>query len=439
MSRVHVLTLGCPKNQVDAEVMLGVLARAGHELVADPEQADVLVVNTCAFIGPAKEESIDAVLDAARAKAGRAGRKLVVSGCLAQRYADELRAGLPEVDAFVGTGDLTRIAEAVAAPGGSEPVVYRGAQHELPAHGVSPRIRTGAWWTAYLKVSEGCDRRCAYCTIPTIRGRFVSSPVEAIEAEAGELLAAGARELVLVGQDIAAYGRDLADGTDLAALVGRLDALDGDFRLRLMYVQPDGVTDRLLNAIANSTRVCAYLDIPLQHAAAPVLRAMGRSGSAQSHLELLARVRSVLPDITLRTTVMTGFPGESARDFAELEGFLAEAGFDYVGVFAYSPEEGTRAAALPGQVRSAIRASRAQRLRDAADALGAERAAERVGSVQRVLIEGTDEDGALWGRTCGQAPEVDGITLVDGTAVVGAFANLMIVDAVGYDLVGRVV
>jgi len=422
------VTLGCPKNEVDSDRMAAAVASSAYRLVADPDDADVVVLNTCAFIEAATEESISEALTLTGQWApARDGRRVVVAGCMPSRYGAELAAAMPEVDAFVPVAEEGMLLSTLES------------LLDVPACPTQGSTRTPPGPTAYLKVSEGCDRRCAYCTIPTIRGRFVSSPVEAVEAEAGELLAAGARELVLVGQDIAAYGRDLADGTDLAALVGRLDALDGDFRLRLMYVQPDGVTDRLLNAIANSTRVCAYLDIPLQHAAAPVLRAMGRSGSAQSHLELLARVRSVLPDITLRTTVMTGFPGESARDFAELEGFLAEAGFDYVGVFAYSPEEGTRAAALPGQVRSAIRASRAQRLRDAADALGAERAAERVGSVQRVLIEGTDEDGALWGRTCGQAPEVDGITLVDGTAVVGAFANLMIVDAVGYDLVGRVV
>jgi len=421
------VTLGCPKNEVDSDRMAAAVASSAYRLVADPDDADVVVLNTCAFIEAATEESIsEALTFTGQWAPARDGRRVVVAGCMPSRYGAELAAAMPEVDAFVPVAEEGMLLSTLES------------LLDVPAHPREGSTRTPPGPTAYLKVSEGCDRRCAYCTIPAIRGPFVSSPVEAVEAEARGLVAGGARELVLVGQDIAAYGRDLAGGTDLAALVGQLGTLDGDFRLRLMYVQPDGVTDRLLDAMANNTRVCAYLDIPLQHAATPVLRAMGRSGSAQSHLELLARVRSALPGVTLRTTVMTGFPGEGARDFAELEEFLAEARFDYVGVFAYSPEEGTRAVVLPGQVRSATRASRAQRLRDLADVIGAARAAERVGAVERVLVEGIDEDGALWGRTCGQAPEVDGITFIEGTAEAGTFADVRIVDAAGYDLVGRI-
>ena len=217
--RVHLVTLGCPKNQVDSELMLGVLARDGHALVLDPEEADVLVVNTCAFIGPAKEESIDAILEAARVKAVRAGRRLVVTGCLAQRYADDLRTSLPEVDVFVGTGDLTRIAEAIDAPPAEAPLVYRGAQHVLPAHATTPRLRTGAWWTSYLKVSEGCDHTCSFCIIPKIRGRHESRPMEDVLAEAAALAAEGTVELNLIAQDLTAYGRDLPDASLAGATI----------------------------------------------------------------------------------------------------------------------------------------------------------------------------------------------------------------------------
>jgi ribosomal protein S12 methylthiotransferase len=284
-------------------------------------------------------------------------------------------------------------------------------------------------------VSEGCDRRCAYCTIPAIRGPFVSDTTDRVLEEASLLIAGGARELVLVGQDIASYGTDLASGEDLPALVQRLDALEGDFRIRLMYLQPDGVTDRLLSVIAESRRVCRYLDIPLQHASATVLEAMGRTGSPSAHLELLERIRAVLPDVVLRTTVMAGFPGETEADAEELERFIAEAAFDFVGVFPFSPEEGTRAASLPGEVPEEVRLERAQRLRDAADETGFARAAAFVGTVQRVLVEGLEE-GELVARTCGQAPDVDGITVLDAELPVGEFADVRIIDAAGYDLIG---
>jgi ribosomal protein S12 methylthiotransferase len=249
------------------------------------------------------------------------------------------------------------------------------------------------------------------------------------------LVAGGARELVLVGQDIARYGVDLTPRTDLASLVRGLDGLPGDFRIRLMYLQPDGVTDSLLEAIADGRKVCRYLDLPLQHASARVLRAMRRGGSAERHLDLVGRIRDALPDVSLRTTVMSGFPGEQEADHAELEQFIADAAFDYVGVFAFSPEEGTVAEGLPGQVTPEIALERAQRLRDIADEVGFERAARLVGTSQRVLVEGA-EDGETFGRTCGQAPDVDGITIIDGEGAVGEFADVRIIDSAGYDLIG---
>src|SRR5258705_1328661 len=298
--RVHFLTLGCPKNQIDSEIMLGVLTRGGHELVFDPGAADVLVVNTCAFIGPAKEESIDAILDAVRVKAGRDGRRLVVTGCLAQRYADDLRTSLPEVDVFVGTGDLDRIAEAVAAAPAPEPLVYRGAQHVLPAHAASPRVRTGGWWTSYLKGSEGCDHTCSFCIIPKIRGRHESRSIDDVVGEAAGLAADGTLELNLIAQDLTAYGRDLPGDASLARLLRALAIRVPAIRwIRLLYAYPSSVTDALLEVMASEPAVCRYLDMPLQHASDRMLQAMRRGRSGRALRMLVARIRAAVPGIAL--------------------------------------------------------------------------------------------------------------------------------------------
>lgn len=424
---IAFVTLGCPKNEVDTDRMAAAVSSSAYRLVDDIADADAVVLNTCAFIQPATEEAIAEFFSLhTEWRPARLGRRIIVAGCLPSRYGEELRDALSEADAFLP----------VTAEGG-----LLATLEELfgsPAQAASGPGRLTPGSTAYLKVSEGCDRRCAYCTIPAIRGPFVSAPLDALVDEARWLIDHGARELVLVGQDIASYGVDLAAGEDLATLVRRLDALDGDFRLRLMYVQPDGVTDTLLNTLASASHVCRYLDIPLQHASGPVLDAMGRTGDAAAHLSLVDRVRSALPGVVLRTTIMTGFPGETDVDARILEEFLAEAELDYVGVFTYSPEEGTVAASLPDQVDPAVAEERAQRVRDIADSVGFARAAAAVGTRQRVLIEGVDEDGELFGRTCGQAPEVDGVTLVDTDVSVGDFIELTITDSLGYDLIGAV-
>lgn len=421
---IAFVTLGCPKNEVDSDRMAALVAASAYQLADDPDDADVVVLNTCAFIQTATEESIAEAFELVGVwRPARDGRKVVLAGCMPSRYGADLEAEMPEVDAFLPVADEHRILTVL------ERLLGVPAEPELGP------TRTPPGPTAYLKVSEGCDRRCAYCTIPSIRGPFVSSPLDSVLAEARLLVAGGARELVLVGQDIARYGADLAEACDLAALVSALDTLEGDFRIRLMYLQPDGVTDRLLATIADTPRVCRYLDIPLQHASARVLDRMGRTGSPAAHLALVDRVRGVLPDVVLRTTVMAGFPGETEEDALELERFLAEAAFDFVGVFAFSPEEGTAAARLPGQVPQELRLERAQRLRDVADDAGFARAAALVGTVQRVLVE-TVEDGETLGRTCGQAPDVDGVTVIDGEAPVGEFAVVRIIDSAGYDLIG---
>lgn len=426
--RICFITLGCPKNEVDSDRMAALVAASAYTLTDDPGSADVVVLNTCSFIQAATEESIAAAFELANDwRPQSPDRRLVIAGCMPSRYGAALADAMPEADAFVPVAEESAILS----------VLSRLTATEAAAHPV--RIaRTGTSVTAYLKVSEGCDRRCAYCTIPAIRGPFVSVPAVQIVAEARFLIERGARELVLVGQDVANWGRDLTPKGDLASLVAQVASLDGDHRVRLMYVQPDGVTDALLESIATHERVCHYLDVPLQHASATVLRAMGRTGDATRHLELVARIRAALPDVTLRTTLIAGFPGETAADVDLLEDFVESARFDYTGVFAYSPEEGTRAASAPHQVRPATRRARAQRIRDVADRVGFQRAASRVGEVVRVLVEGVDEAGETVGRTCGQAPDVDGVTILEGPAETGTFVTCRIHDAVGYDLVGEV-
>ncbi|MHB8760820.1 MAG: 30S ribosomal protein S12 methylthiotransferase RimO [Coriobacteriia bacterium] len=426
---IAFVTLGCPKNEVDSDRMAAAVTASSYRLVDDPAQADVVVLNTCSFIQAATEESIAEAFELAGAwKPLGKDRKLVVAGCMVSRYGADLAEAMPEADAFLPVADegsLSAVIERLTGVAAATPAVASAPPRMPPGH------------TAYLKVSEGCDRCCTYCAIPAIRGPFVSSPIDVLLAEARFLVDNGAREIVLVGQDIASYGHDLTGGEDLASLVEQLDRIDGDFRIRLMYLQPDGVTGRLLGAVARASRVCHYMDIPLQHVSTDVLEAMGRTGSPEAHLRLLERVRLALPDVVLRTTVIAGFPGETEEHASELEDFLAEARFDYVGVFAYSAEEGTLAASLPGQLPDDVRQERAQRLREVADAVGFERAAALVGSVLRVLVEG-EEEGETIGRTCGQAPEVDGMTVLEDTAPAGAFVNARIIDSVGYDLVGAV-
>lgn len=429
--RVCVITLGCPKNEVDSDRMAAALLATGYDLAGDPEDADVVILNTCGFIRDAVEESIDVALELSEWKAGAPGRALVVAGCMPARYGPELAAAMPEADAFVPVAEEGGIADVLAALRG-RPVRAAGAD------AVAPHGRTSPGPSAYLMVSDGCSRRCSYCTIPAIRGPHRSREPSDVLEEARALCAAGAREIVLIGQDTTAYGRDLGDDASLAALVRALPATDGLEWLRVMYAQPDGVTDDLLEAMAASDRVCRYLDIPLQHASRAVLRRMGRAGDAEAHLALLARVRAALPGAVLRTSLIAGFPGETESDLRELEEFVEAAGLDFAGVFAYSPEEGTPAARMRPRIRAAERAERANRVRAVADAIGAARAAGRVGERLDVLVEGGDEEGRSVGRWRGQAPEVDGVVSLDGAVASGAIVRARIVDACGYDLIGEV-
>lgn len=426
---VGIITLGCPKNEVDSDRMRAALAASAYRVADELDEADVVVLNTCAFIQEATEESIETILELASSWApAREGRRLIVAGCLPSRYGDELAAELPEVDAFVPVADesglLRTIERLTGVPASARPV--------------PPTARTSMGPSAYLMIADGCHRRCAYCTIPLIRGPYRSRPLDELVAEARSLVEQGAKEIVLVGQDTTSYGRDLADGSDLALLIERLAAIEGLAWLRLMYAQPDGISDRLLAVMADHGNVCRYVDMPLQHVSRSVLARMRRRGDADRYARLIERIRSRLPGVVLRTTVIAGFPGETRADARALERFLEAVEFDYVGVFAFSPEEGTPAAAMADQVPARTRRARAQRLRDLSDRIGERRAASHVGSVLEVLVEGTDpDDGSVIGRWRGQAPEVDGIVRLD-RGEPGELLRVRIVDAVGYDLEGEV-
>ncbi len=424
---IHFQTLGCPKNEVDSDRMRAAVASSALRIVADIDEADVAVLNTCAFISDAVEEAVSVILELAQWKADRAGRVIVVTGCLPSRYGDTIVPELPEVDAFVPVAEEGTLLTVIAGLTGTS----AAAIADTPG-------RTTPGPTAYLQVSDGCHRACAYCTIPAIRGPYVSAPLPRILDEARFLIGAGAREIVLIGQDISAWGRDLDRSLGLPEVLQAVATLEGDFRVRLMYVQPDGVTPELLATIAAHDKVCRYLDMPLQHASRDVLRRMGRAGDAASFLRLLERIRAALPGVSLRTTVMAGFPGETRADARILENFLRDAAFDYVGVFAFSPEEGTTAAAMPAPVPKRTRLARAQRLRDIADTVGLERAATHLGETLRVLIEPSDEPGVSVGRSCGQAPEIDGEVVFSAELAPGAFVMARIIDSIGYDLVGEV-
>lgn len=429
---VHFVTLGCPKNEVDTDAMRAAVERSSYGLADALEDADVAVVNTCSFIKEATEESVEAVLDlAADWKAERAGRRVVVAGCMASRYGADLSSAMPEADAFVPVSDEDRLLEVIEQLTGAPAGAPKGSVAEVV-------LRTVPGASAYVQVADGCHRSCAYCTIPAIRGPYRSRSLEDVVREARMLTAAGAKEIVLIGQDVSAYGRDRDDRRVLADVVRALTGIDELDWLRLMYVQPDGVSDELLAAMASSEKVCRYLDIPLQHASRDVLRRMRRSGDAASFLRLLDRVRSALPGVTLRTTVISGFPGESREDARLLQEFIAEARFDYLGVFPYSREEGTEAATMPDQVPKRTMMARAQRLRDLADEIGFERAAEHIGETLEVLVEGSTDDEGPFGRWRGQAPEIDGIVMLDRELPAGTLTHVRVTDAAGYDLIGEV-
>jgi ribosomal protein S12 methylthiotransferase len=438
MEKVHLLTLGCPKNLADSELMLGALMRAGFEISLDPADAQVLIVNTCAFIEAAKKESIGAILEASSVKKRGVGRRLVVAGCLAQRYGAELREELPEVDIFVGTGnflDLPELLRRTEAPE-TRPIPYAGAAHLLPTMDEAPRVKTGDFFTAYLKISEGCNHKCAFCIIPKIRGLHESRGPADIVAEARSLAEVGVRELNLIAQDLTAYGRDFKPQSSLAALLPDLAAIDGIRWIRLLYCYPNFVTDELLETIAELPQVVKYIDMPLQHADDGVLRAMRRERSGAALSKLLDRIRRKVPGVALRTSFIVGFPGEDDAAFANLLDFVRREQFDRVGVFTYSREENTDAFALPGQVPERLKRERRAALMEMQAEISLNKNRDLLGREIEVLVEGSTSGRAtrLRGRTPAQAPEIDGMVILKGDAQPGDFVNAKVERALSYDL-----
>jgi len=452
METVHLLTLGCPKNLVDSELILGVLANAGYEITTDPASAQVLIVNTCAFIEEAKRESIEAILEAAELKTNTPGRRLVVAGCMAQRYGAQLAEELPEVDIFVGTGNFLELPELLrrsripgldssrARGGDGNAIPYLGGAHLLP-HSDTPRIVTGNFFTSYLKVSEGCNHKCAFCIIPRIRGAHESRPVADLVQEAQRLAEGGVREINLIAQDLTAYGRDLTPRSSLAELLAKLNEIEDLTWIRLLYCYPNFVTDSLLEAVAELPKVVKYIDMPLQHADDTVLRVMRRERSGDALRRLLDRIRVRVPQVALRTSFIVGFPGETEQSFYRLMDFVREQEFDHLGVFTYSREEGTSAYDLPGQISEREKRHRRTQLMEAQAEISLRHNRALVGKEVQVLVEGQIAGRAtrMRGRTPWQAPEIDGMVLLRGAAEPGQFVCARVEQALTYDLVAKVV
>ena len=447
MSKVGIVTLGCAKNSIDSEGLGGMLAAAGHDVSDSVAGAEVVVVNTCGFIDPARRETIGEVLDLAELKESGELRALLIAGCLVARSADELSESLPEVDALVDFAAYPRITEIVdsAAAGTLQQRIFGdpGTRFD-PAWWdatleANPRIRFGRTPWAYLKIAEGCDRGCAFCAIPLMRGKFRSRAFDVIESEARHLAAQGISELSLVSQDSVMWGRDSHEG-DLVDLLDRLERIDGIARLRLMYLHPQGVTDRLIDKIIESERVVSYFDLSLQHVSPAVLRGMGRWGGRERFDKMVDTIRSKDPVAAIRSTFILGFPGESDADASAVESFVAETDLDWVGTFTYSPEVGTRGFDLPDPVPEAIARERAERVAGAGERTMEARAQTLVGRTLTVLAEKLDIPTQTWiGRSHREAPEVDGEIhfTTDGRVSVGDYLEVAITEADGADLIGK--
>jgi ribosomal protein S12 methylthiotransferase len=459
--KIGLVSLGCPKNLVDGEVMLGLAEQAGHEITADASDADVLIVNTCAFIGPAKQESVDAILEMAEEKRRTGGRRLIVTGCLAERYRDELKAEIPEIDALLGTGEVPDIVRAIGAqPNAAAPRAHvapvtfhrsasrtpSGATRPLPTYiydAETPRRLTTPRHFAYVKLAEGCDYKCAFCIIPTLRGHYRSRPADSIVQEAESLAARGVREIILISQDSTFYGVDQGDRGALGRLLRRLQTVDGLEWIRLLYLYPTTIDASTLDAMGDCDKVCKYVDLPLQHASSDVLKRMKRPGNRDSYTRLLTDIRKRLPGVALRTTFIVGFPGETDEEFAELRSFVSDIEFDHVGVFTYSHEEGTSAFSLVDDVPEATKKARRAKVMKAQRAIARDAGLRRVGTTAEVMVDGPSPEHplVLVGRLAGQAPDIDSVVyFTDCDAAEyrpGDMVPAEIVGAREYDLVVR--
>ncbi len=440
--KVHFVSLGCPKNRVDSEVMVGQILESDFALTDEAEDADVIVVNTCSFIQPATEESIDTVLQMAQLKEQAKCKKLIVTGCMVQRYGTTLEGELPEVDFFLGTGEYHRLGEILRK---QNPIQKSFVDTPMYIHDeLAPRVSSWKPHSAYLKISEGCNHRCAFCIIPTLRGKLRSRSMTSLVTEARKLVAQGAVEINIVSQDSTAYGRDLKDGSNLGDLLRSLAKIDGLEWIRLHYAYPIGVPESLLRAIAEEEKVCSYIDIPLQHASGNMLRKMRRGVTRSGQERILDRIRSFIPDVTIRSTFIAGFPGETQEDFEVLADFLQKQQFDRVGVFQYCQEDGTEAATMSEQVPDEVKEYRQGQLMALQSEISKQKMNALLEKEVRVLIDGPSQDHP-WvkvGRMATQAPEVDGQVFIDGSdedIKAGQFYSVKITQTQEWDLAGEVV
>ncbi|MCL2618617.1 MAG: 30S ribosomal protein S12 methylthiotransferase RimO [Defluviitaleaceae bacterium] len=442
--QIHFISLGCDKNLVDSEVMLALLDRGGHAVTQEPELADAIIVNTCAFIEDATQEAIDTALEMSAYKEGGRCKALILTGCMAQRYRDSILAELPEVDAIVGTGDFDAIEDVLERAVGGERVAHvTDKRRPDNADSLTRRISATPRHYAYLKIAEGCDNRCTYCTIPDIRGSYVSRSVPSLLEEARALVDGGAREIVLVAQDTACYGKDIAGGgVTLAALLRDLARIDGVRWLRILYAYPENISDELVAEMAANPKVLHYIDIPMQHADDGVLRKMGRASSRAALTHTVAKLRRAMPDICLRSTFITGFPGETDGQFENLLSFVREIRLDKLGVFEYSREDSTPAAKMPDQIEPRVKALRKERIMMLQQDISREKLAVKVGQTIDVIVEGfAPDEGVYTGRTAMDAPGVDGeIRLTSGTELVpGDIVSVRVTGSSEYDLEGSIV
>lgn len=446
MAKIGFISLGCPKNQVDSEVMIGLLRAKGHHLTQNPGEAEILIVNTCAFIEAAKKESIEAILEASRLKAEGSCARLIVAGCLAERYPKEIRAELPEVDAVVGVNQIEEITRAVAGVPVAPPDSYGRSSAELYLYDhTTPRFLVGPPYTAYLKISEGCDHTCAFCVIPKIRGRYRSRSIPSLVREASRLASQGVREITLVSQDTTAFGTDSGMQDGLARLLEALDRVKGLRWIRFLYAYPNRITDRLIDTLKSGEKICKYVDMPLQHVSTRMLQSMKRGGSRAGLARLVERIRKRIPEVTLRTTVMVGFPGETEADFRELMDFCRDYEFERLGVFTYSDEEDTIAHGLRPKVPAREAQRRLRALMRQQAAIAKRKNGQLVGREFPILIEGPSQESdlLLQGRLESQAPEIDGVCLINDSRVGGVrsgeFRTVRITQVLGHDLLGTII
>ncbi len=439
--KILFISLGCDKNLVDSEVMLGMLTSKGYEITDDENEADVVVVNTCCFIGDAKEESIHNILEMAELRKAGDIKALIVTGCLAQRYKEEVQTEIPEVDAIIGTTAIDAIVETL-----EDVLAGQGHNHiedinRTPVYDKSRIVTTGGHY-AYLKIAEGCDKRCSYCIIPKVRGNYRSIPMESLLAEARKLVEFGAKELILVAQETTLYGKDLYGEKSLPRLLHELCKIDGLYWIRILYCYPEEITDELIETIRTEEKVCHYLDIPIQHASDNILKRMGRRTNQAELRDMIARLRERIPDICLRTTLITGFPGETQEDHEELMAFVDEMEFDRLGVFTYSAEEDTPAAEFDDQIEEEIKKDRQAEIMELQQEIAFEKAENAVGRTVLAMIEGRlPDENAYAARTYMDAPNVDGLVFVQTSRelMTGDFVKVKITGSYEYDLIGEIV